>query len=629
MKKLWLLTLLSLLLLSGCGKPAEPTSPTETIPTETVPVVSETLPAETIETEPAPILMERREPAGDTGNLWYIPNEIVEGMGYPEMRLLGENLLVSQISEDETGCILELKLVSTQDGSLLAENDIPCSGGMRVQVRGNRVGLCDTVGGRVVILDGKLNTVGTYGMEIGYDPWYLSGDCKTLYKLQYETGLIARDLESGQETAPLEQAAYASLLGETDVYLLFSYVDRQDQRSKNACLDLETGDITVLPITGYVSRCSRGQDILLINGWKDWSAYYVISGEEIKKLICEGDYLQLLPAQDQLLFINESGRGLKLYNKDGGFLSYCTLPETENNGLGMSFVWSDGYHGYFFTDTEDDACRLMYWDVSVETSGESLSLEAEPSKTVGGALVDETLYTRAAELSARYGVEIRIAEKCQADYGQYASYILEDEKSISDALDVLESALSVYPAGFLEQLKYNTVETIRIELVGALEPKADSNMITAAAFTQEQLDYYLLAADGRFLTAENIYHEIAHIIDRRLAWDANLREDALFSEETWLSLQPEGFDYAYSYTEELENIDDCMETGYFVWSYGCTFPTEDRATMMESAMTYDPAFMAWNPGLLNKLKYYSQCIRDCFDTTGWPETLPWEIALAD
>lgn len=72
-----------------------------------------------------------------------------------------------------------------------------------------------------------------------------------------------------------------------------------------------------------------------------------------------------------------------------------------------------------------------------------------------------------------------------------------------------------------------------------------------------------------------------------------------------------------------------METGYFVWSYACTFPTEDRATMMESAMSYDAGTMAWNPGLLNKLKYYSQCIRDCFDTTGWPETLPWEIALAD
>lgn len=629
MKKLWLLTLLSLLLLSGCGKPAEPTSPTETIPTETVPVVSETLPAETIETEPAPILMERREPVGDTGNLWYIPNEIVEGMGYPELHMLGENLLVSCFLEDEAGCTLELKLVSIQDGSLLAESDIPCSGGMEVQVRGNRVGLCDAMGGRVLILDGKLNTVRTYEMESTYESWYLSGDCKTLYKLQYETGLTARNLESGQETVPLEQAAYVSLLGETDAYLLFSYVDRQDQRSKNGCLDLETGDLTVLPIAGYVSQCSRSQDVWLLRGWKDWSAYHVISGEEIKRLVCEGDYLQLLPAQDQLLFINESGRGLKLYEKDGSFLSRCALPETENNGLGMSFLWSDSYHGYFFTDTQGEICRLMYWDISVETSGESLSLEAEQSKTVGGTLVDEALYTRAAELSARYGVDIRIAEKCQADYDQYDSYILEDEASISDALDVLERALSVYPAGFLEQLKYNTVETIRIELVGALEPKADSNMITAAAFTQEQVDDYLLAADARFLTAENIYHEITHIIDRRLAWDAELREDALFSEETWLSLQPEGFDYAYSYAEELENINDYMETGYFVWSYACTFPTEDRATMMESAMSYDAGTMAWNPGLLNKLKYYSQCIRDCFDTTGWPETLPWEIALAD
>ena len=34
-----------------------------------------------------------------------------------------------------------------------------------------------------------------------------------------------------------------------------------------------------------------------------------------------------------------------------------------------------------------------------------------------------------------------------------------------------------------------------------------------------------------------------------------------------------------------------------------------------------------HPGLVGKLRYYSQCIRDCFDTTGWPEVTVWEECI--
>ena len=30
---------------------------------------------------------------------------------------------------------------------------------------------------------------------------------------------------------------------------------------------------------------------------------------------------------------------------------------------------------------------------------------------------------------------------------------------------------------------------------------------------------------------------------------------------------------------------------------------------------------------LRKLEYLCRCIRDCFDTTGWPETTVWEQVL--
>jgi hypothetical protein len=57
-----------------------------------------------------------------------------------------------------------------------------------------------------------------------------------------------------------------------------------------------------------------------------------------------------------------------------------------------------------------------------------------------------------------------------------------------------------------------------------------------------------------------------------------------------------------------------------------TYPTEDRATLMAMAM-YEPAGFDGNPGMIEKMRYYAECIRDCFDTTGWPETTIWESVL--
>ena len=124
-----------------------------------------------------------------------------------------------------------------------------------------------------------------------------------------------------------------------------------------------------------------------------------------------------------------------------------------------------------------------------------------------------------------------------------------------------------------------------------------------------------------------LYHEFSHIIDARLAWDAHLRENALFSEETWLALQPEGFRYAMSYTEMPEDMLSFMDSGYFLSDYGLTYPTEDRAVLMADAMENYAWSFEPGTGTQAKLRYYASCIRDCFDTTGWPEKTCWEQVL--
>ena len=66
----------------------------------------------------------------------------------------------------------------------------------------------------------------------------------------------------------------------------------------------------------------------------------------------------------------------------------------------------------------------------------------------------------------------------------------------------------------------------------------------------------------------------------------------------------------------------------FVDSYSTIKPTEDRARVLEYGMSQ---YGSWTfedaPVLLAKLDYYCRCIRDAFDTTGWPDQVLWEQYL--
>ena len=211
------------------------------------------------------------------------------------------------------------------------------------------------------------------------------------------------------------------------------------------------------------------------------------------------------------------------------------------------------------------------------------------------------------------------------DYSHYQAEAVTDPYTIRGMLRVLEQALGNYPEGFLQQLPFGTQQQIRIELVGALRGKEgmDTHPITVGGFAQECFDHYLIVFDSLSLDTQTVYHELSHVIDKHLAWDAALRPQALFSEDTWLSLQPKGFRYAYSYVEMPDEIAAFENSGYFTERYAMTFPTEDRATLM-AAIISDKTLLWDNPGMAEKMRYYAACIRDCFNTEGWPETTIWE-----
>lgn len=621
MNRLWILLLCLLMLLTGC-------MPESQIPAEqetggaTEPAAAETtLPQE----QESVALLDQAEAAGEGGNLFYISNPHLESMICPRIRLYGNGLLLYEHAMDG---LLYLKRISLEDGRLLAEASYAVSPAVRVQVGNGFIGLSDSGTGQVLILRDSLELETTYAVAQEGENWYLNQELETLFVVYPEEGLLAYNLASGESRWILENAAWIQTYAAGSGYMLLSYTDRADQKTYARSLNFSTATLETIPVRGSITSGSRSGEQWLLRQDIETGSYVLIDQDAAGTFTWSEGMVQLLSGRRQLLATDSSYRNLYLYDLKGSFVSCCTLPDFAHASVGTDMIWSGYWQGFFFTDTYDNAAHLMFWDMDIPQEGEDIPVapvgEVESSEPV----LEPGLYRRAEELSQRFGVNIRIGEQCQTDYTHYECIVLTDPFFVSKALDVLEETLSDYPEGFLQQLVYGSLQEIRIEVSAGLRGKEDAqdHPTNINGFAQDRLDYYLIVLDGFSLDASTVYHELSHVIDKRLEWDAKLRTDALYSEEGWLALQPDGFRYAESYTEMPPEVLSYEYSGYFARSYGMTFPTEDRATVMELAMDDVSAFDG-NDGMKEKLRYYAACIRDCFDTQGWPEVTCWEQIL--
>ena len=607
--KRFLILLLCLALLTGCHADMQTPSAPETEPSRS-------------QEQPGVPLLDQGEAAGESGNLLYIPNPHVESMVWPEIRLYGNSLLMYEHTLEG---MLQLKRISLEDGSLLAQASFPATPAVTVQIGNGLIGLCDSGNGQVQLLKDSLEPEMTYDIPPEGENWFLNREMETLYLFFPEKGLQCRDLATGQTRWLLDNATFVQPIGADADYVLFSYTDRADQRTYKRCLNLSTATLETLPLDGSVYSGVRRGDTWLLRQDIASGAYVLVDQEEAVTFTRPEGLVELLPGRRQLLITDGSFRELSLYDLDGNFLSRCALPKLEHASVGTDLVWSGYWQGYFFRDTYDNAAHLMFWDTDTAQEGENLPMTPLGAVQAPEPMLDQDLYQRAQALSQRFGLDIRIAEQCALDYTHYQADALTDPYLVRRALDVLELAFASYPEGFFRQLPCGDLLQIRIELVANLrgQDHMDTHPISVGGFAQEASDHYLIVFDGLSLDTQTVYHEVSHVIDKRLEWDAALRPQALFSEETWLSLQPEGFRYAESYIDMPDAIAAYETSGYFVSRYAMTFPTEDRATLMSLIMS-DKTVLQENPGMAEKMRYYAACIRDCFDTEGWPETTLWE-----
>lgn len=213
--------------------------------------------------------------------------------------------------------------------------------------------------------------------------------------------------------------------------------------------------------------------------------------------------------------------------------------------------------------------------------------------------VNEPLPTGSGSLTVRAAGEAM-------DFGDFSACAPGQEAR--EGIELVEAVLAQYPAGLMEQLG-----PVEILLVGELTGEGRFEGGHYAGFTQRVPEGWRMVLDAERFHTGTVHHEMAHILD------GILTEAGALAEEEWMGYCPSGFSYGQQNWEEYGD--------FFVDAYAMTDLKEDRASVFEAAVMGGEGAFAGKSALWLKLYCFSGAIRAHFDTTLWPATTIWELAL--
>lgn len=316
------------------------------------------------------------------------------------------------------------------------------------------------------------------------------------------------------------------------------------------------------------------------------------------------------------------------YPSDGGdvpILSVCTLPVEGDLCL---FSLDDSYG-----NGVSDLYLMDLTQASWQSFSPPEKKEYTLTRTDYGDLTD-----KADDLEKEYGLKIEMGANIPTSFDDYDTVQVTDTSRMSGALSAISDALAIYPEGYFEDVSDGYYRDIVIYLTGTLTPHDDTaNIQDAGGFTTQSGGLAKVAFNIDYdLDRGTIIHELTHVLDYRLEGKDEMDDDG------WNELNPDGFNYYYSYIDSDGNsyeytgdtaytplAETDPERIYFVDTYSKTYPMEDRARLMEYLLR-DPenveTYFGGEP-IQKKLTWYFRAIRDAIGTDSWPQETAWEKAL--
>ena len=602
MKNKMIACLAALLLLAGCDSGQEAAVPTLG-ETEAVPT-----------TAPQGCYCPGSDPEQRTGGAvrLYTPD-----VPSPEgLAVLGNDILLFSGTGSGTRLTVlsgeELYCAASLETDVRIDPDSPST-----QITPEGISYYDPVGRETVLLDENLREIlrlsapeGAAGEPI------LSGDRLTMF---YMTGdsICALDLETriprtvrqfSGETGVLQ-----GLILEDSVLVFRTAADTQ-------FLSAQTGQLLEkwegeLDISAAGDHC---QAFLAADGLP--ALIFGDRGENCRMLLTDGtgERISLPRSRAALEITGESPLSLDYYDLTTGQRASSLSLE----GAHLSAA-ADGGDGLVWLLT---GVELYRWDTRVLPAGDS-------------RIYTDTYYTRsnpdlagiarcqdlAEEISSRHGVEIRIWEDAVAvqpwDYHLTEEYLIP---ILSGQLKALDDRLAHFPEGMLSTLS-DSFGGLTICLVRQLRGNGGSTLEDASGLQFWVEDHAYIALSTIHSTEGSLYHELCHVMDTRVFSHSNAYDQ-------WEELNPSGFAYDYDYEtnakriagEYLRDAERC-----FIDTYSMSFPKEDRARILEYAMTEGNEHYFQSKTMQNKLRQLCIGLREAFGLKKSPEAFLWEQYLQE
>ena len=450
--------------------------------------------------------------------------------------------------------------------------------------------------------DGSVNYFGCiYAADSLY--WYCSGRYG-LQRMDYAT------LEAAQVGTVPTDYLYSYIVGQTAGGEAVLSADACNGEAVTMLMDLQSGEITAV-YEGYCaeSLMTRWSTDVISDG-ETYTSYTLTAYAGAQQASGEFSIALLSHAQSAA----------------AGWLSGALQGQSPGRSL-------------LYVDWDDGERTLILWDYGTDALADCPSAGLTAFQNGDYQAPTE----RIAQMQAQYGVTIYVGEAVlRAPIPDYTLSVWEDAEAIDAALDALEDAFSRYPEGYLAQLGGSDTRAICFYLSGEMTPiDPGQNILNPSGLACRVGDLELIALNvGGCVRAQDVIHELTHILDHSLT--------GILDEDMWNSMNPEGFTYPYAYIDDngvsyewgdtTYTADDYayyyegnVESVYFVDAYATTFPTEDRARLMEYLLRdadAEPELYFASSHIQQKLTYYFRCIREVFDTTGWPEQALWEAKLS-
>ena len=380
-----------------------------------------------------------------------------------------------------------------------------------------------------------------------------------------------------------------------------------DQSNQFLC-----GPLTVQSGTGLLALSAVGEDGLLLAELPEDSLFTT-------------DYRGgwLLGGSGQVVAVNCLDGSCRTALLPGS--SYLSIGALSDLGFAVLSVWEDG-----------SAQKLYLWDY---LSGEPQGTGTYYPTGLGG-LVD----AYAAELEERYGVELYCrGEGNDFDASDYVARFSDNDMQIYSTLRIVDEVLGRLPEGLIGELCSREPRRLRIFLAGALYRTSLSGINTAAAITFTETNGRTVVLDigqGAEIRS-HLPHELSHVLDGYM--ESVLAEEGLNLDDLWSTGNPGWFSYRMNYNDAYGNTyddpRDTMDAGdednaWFVRGYSKTYPTEDRATVLESMFWGEDGLRGEH--LRNKGMLLGAILRHCFASVRasgacWEERFPagYEAAYAD